>query len=502
MKTIAAIVTILTSVLFSTGPSEASPLHLNDILSSPSLREGGGAVGNGGGVILCPPSSNNPVELLDYFEARKLRNISIDIDSMSGTWKEKAQAVINRLGKQSQLRQKIYSSWLATFENEMMILAGVEFNTVPDAMNIGIPEGCKYAQAAVQISPQFSGDRRYYISESIWKQMSESQKAGLVLHEIVYREALSYGHSNSVATRYFVGLISSAKIAAMSFPQFFATLVQVKFEQTDMPLSEPTLKGTKTVFNPIEWWRGEGADHEYPASDVVLNDAILANVGVCTGVGCETFKPISILWDTWPRTGGRFCNGVRSIELPNGDLIEIPEVSSVEKCSTTTSWFGGTYTNTNVPPIPQSTTFDISSDRILKIVQAGETFRAQALWFNFKDGYHLEQLDTKWTENNILNYGPSYSVNDSCKMTLKFENHQVIEAMKSATEPKDGQVDGMCSSDFQFTLDQFSFSTLLQTRDLFGITLNSGLQEGLKSLLRRTYLKREFYTVAECSGLV
>ena len=43
--------------------------------------------------------------------------------------------------------------------------------------------------------------------------MDETQKAGLVLHELVYREALSYGHADSILTRYFVALISSPRTA-------------------------------------------------------------------------------------------------------------------------------------------------------------------------------------------------------------------------------------------------------------------------------------------------
>ena len=43
--------------------------------------------------------------------------------------------------------------------------------------------------------------------------MNNDSKAGLILHEIIYRDALARGHENSIHVRYLTGLITSTEMS-------------------------------------------------------------------------------------------------------------------------------------------------------------------------------------------------------------------------------------------------------------------------------------------------
>ena len=279
MKVLLTILLSLTCV-----SAHASLLNLSDLI--PSV-EGGVGVGNGGGMVVCrDPSSHqiNSAELLDYFEAREIRGINIDISSIPGTWKVKAQAIIDRLGLQSQLRNRIYSLWLQSFENESKFISGLEFNKISDSMDIGVPKGCEFEQAAIQIVPRFAEDNRYYINQDIWNALDENNKAGLVLHELIYREALSYGQTDSIGARYFNSFITSSNFSKISFAGFLNVLAQARFEETDFPLNDPDFS---MVYMTKHFWR-VGADEKF-TQELGFKNRIVGSVGTCDGDGCKTF---------------------------------------------------------------------------------------------------------------------------------------------------------------------------------------------------------------------
>jgi len=305
---------IVAAILMVCGHAEAK-MTIHEVLPGIPL-DGGGAVGNGGGTVVCrnADQSIKSVELLDFFEARVVRGITIDISTFPGNWKAKAQTVIDRLGAQSMLRQKIYSLWLNSFESDRKILQGVTFNNVPDAMNIGVPKGCEFEQAALQIIPRFPGDFRYYLNDELWAAMDDNQKAGLVLHEIVYREALAYGQTDSVASRYFVGLISSPAIAAMTIDDFVDSLERAKFEQTDIP-AVGSLTQMKLTFNPLNWWRVNVLDKKSYPAPVELTGRMIINLGHDQDGEWLRFRDMASIQNA-KATKSRVCSGVETISLP------------------------------------------------------------------------------------------------------------------------------------------------------------------------------------------
>lgn len=61
---------------------------------------------------------------------------------------------------------------------------------------------------------------KYEIAGAIWNspEFDETTKAGLILHEVAYREAISRGAKNSMAIRRYVALISSKQILTANYP--------------------------------------------------------------------------------------------------------------------------------------------------------------------------------------------------------------------------------------------------------------------------------------------
>lgn len=89
---------------------------------------------------------------------------------------------------------------------------------IQDSLVRVFPRGCKIEQIAIQKEPAFPEDKRFTVSKDLWDLLDEDNKAGLVLHEIIYREALLYGHEDSVNARYVNSIWTSA-----GNPPYFAS---------------------------------------------------------------------------------------------------------------------------------------------------------------------------------------------------------------------------------------------------------------------------------------
>ncbi len=173
----------------------------------------GGEVGNGGNVIVCTDSSGNvkSVEVLDYYELR-LNGGALSLNPNLVTYQEKLIELFNRWDEVAPKRMEQYKKWLNEFQTDAGIYSGIEIPHIPDTGSIAIPQGCKPISIAFQRADDeiFPGTKRYVINKDLWDYMNETQKAGLVLHELIYREAIKAGHATSLPTRFFNGYLSSA----------------------------------------------------------------------------------------------------------------------------------------------------------------------------------------------------------------------------------------------------------------------------------------------------
>lgn len=168
--------------------------------------QAGDKILNGGNVIVC----GNSVELLDYYEAR-LTGKKLQYDPNLNSYTEKLNQLFDRWKKVAPKRMALYAGWLNEFESESGIYLGIQIPDIPDTGSVVIPSECKMTPVAFQRRDEdiFPGEKRYMINKDLWDRMNEDQKAGLVLHELIYREAIKSAHPTSLPTRYFNSFLAT-----------------------------------------------------------------------------------------------------------------------------------------------------------------------------------------------------------------------------------------------------------------------------------------------------
>lgn len=215
--------------------------------------------GNGGDALVCYNSKGEirSVRLLDYYEAlQKQRIKSIELGEKEWGFHEKVLYALNRLETIDYLRAQKYKQWYKDFFNQDEFSWGENLVNIADTGALSIPNNCEIKQIAVQEAPSLPGDKRYIINKSLWSLMDEDNKAGLILHELIYREVISEErcgglddieekhvcsqlHINSKRVRYYNSLISSSEMAEMSereYHQFLIEALMQRASKNSLPL--------------------------------------------------------------------------------------------------------------------------------------------------------------------------------------------------------------------------------------------------------------------------
>ncbi len=199
----------------------------------PIIIFGGDSAGSGGDSILCekPYSelSGKKAMLLDHYEARVKWDITIDLGGSALTIDEKVLLGLSRLERIDPDRFGRYSKSFKTFWSEAVI-GNFSLPVLPDVGVVPLPgEDCEIVRLAHQREPEWPGDIRYTIRQRVWNEMDSDSQAGLVLHEIIYREGISLNHVNSRPTRYLNAHISSELIPEMGQEKYTDVLELAKF---------------------------------------------------------------------------------------------------------------------------------------------------------------------------------------------------------------------------------------------------------------------------------
>lgn len=220
----------------------------------------GNEVGNGGNAVVCRDRSNliETVRLLDYYEATLLLELKIDVGS-DETPLDKVRFVLKRLSRYDATRAKEYLDKAEHFFENTRFIDDVILPDTKDYGYVPLEKQCVIEQLAIQRKPLVPEAKRYTISRDLWKRLSPDHQAGLILHEIVYGDAIAKGHKDSVFARYLTSLISATKLE---------TLSQADYDQrvADIGMSEDPLIHTPVwVANPVVL-SGAIVGHTYYAS--------------------------------------------------------------------------------------------------------------------------------------------------------------------------------------------------------------------------------------------
>ncbi len=174
---------------------------------------GGDIRGNGGHVIECD-SREMPL-LVDHWEATGIRGLELDMGEADADFQRNALIVIERLAGLDPYRADKFRRELRNFSDpELTRIIEIDLGATEDGTPIGLPgPDCFLRQAAVHFTNPRPGEPRYIIDRSIWDRLDGIGRAGLVLHEMIYRElAIQKRHSSSSFARWFNVLISTREL--------------------------------------------------------------------------------------------------------------------------------------------------------------------------------------------------------------------------------------------------------------------------------------------------
>lgn len=189
--------------------------------------------GNGGDSVVCYSDQHQitSVEMFDHFEARTRYQTPINMAFAGATFKDKIDFVLKNIGKIEPYREKRLRDELARFWSSSNFAAGVKLPLIPDTGEILLPDNCQFEQLAKQQEPQFPTDKFYTIAKDLWDHMTEDGRAGLVLHEIIYRLAIvEERHQNSASSRFFNIAISSESFSNVGISEYLELLKNSNFK--------------------------------------------------------------------------------------------------------------------------------------------------------------------------------------------------------------------------------------------------------------------------------
>ncbi len=174
-------------------------------------QKDGGRVGNGGDAVVCYSNSNKTqiasLDLLDYWEKQDIQKVDFGSDTF--TVEKNIQIFIERLAavdpKLAQSTRVIAESLAANIPSFLKKQSDIP--EIEDAHPENIPSApnCFIEQFAIQWKDLLTDDRRFYISERLYNhsETGNRTRAGLILHEALYRQALLNGAQNSDGVRKF-----------------------------------------------------------------------------------------------------------------------------------------------------------------------------------------------------------------------------------------------------------------------------------------------------------
>jgi hypothetical protein len=212
-----------------------------------TLAHAGTEKGNGGDAVVCRDSKGNvtSAELFDYYEGKTLYQVKPDLGS-SQDYRSMVIHALKRLERVDHMLSRKYVNRTFTIEDEMAKLPGIKLEDIKDTGEIYIPNGCAIEQVAIRRKAEIvkPGEKRFIVSLDIWEKMPALDKAGLILHEIIYEQfSPDYGipwpdfpvtvQDNSIKVRNFNYSISTAAFeqwSAMDYVNFIRQLgVQLNY---------------------------------------------------------------------------------------------------------------------------------------------------------------------------------------------------------------------------------------------------------------------------------
>lgn len=206
-------------------------LLLSFFVSSAQARSAEGpGIGGGGGTVVCMNPDQvtiKSVKLVDLVESSFYDKTVVSKGLENLPWEKQVEIVVNRISfvdpqfvdllrdRLNRVKKQMDTAFDGTKGTDTVFPAPPDLSSgrLPP-----IPLGCQVMGAAIY-NDSLPLEQRLNISEVLWKNLSETHKAGLFLHEAIYlthrdiyRNLGITSLPNSSATRAFVGFIFSAEL--------------------------------------------------------------------------------------------------------------------------------------------------------------------------------------------------------------------------------------------------------------------------------------------------
>ena len=199
------------------------------LVGSSAFAKSGNEVGNGGDVVICLSSKNiRSVELFDFFEFNNQHG-EVIINRV-GSKELIANSILTQLHAHDIKLATILQNRLSTFLNQTQFVPNGSLVNIEDSNNLITPikKNCTIEQGAILKKKVLLNDKKFLINESLWDQLSETHKAGLMLHELIYEYFSDLGEKDSVNARALNTFLFSKKLALISTEEYWSFILSMK----------------------------------------------------------------------------------------------------------------------------------------------------------------------------------------------------------------------------------------------------------------------------------
>lgn len=181
----------------------------------------------GGSGVVCRNDDGKitSVEVLDYYEAKTLLSLNLDLGPKDLGYVDKVKLVAQRLKRVDKILSDYLVREIENFESNSSFISTSDLTRISDFSSpVTPPEGCNIVQmAANKVSP-LPFEKIFLVNADLWMKSNNQTKAGLALHEILFRFGRSYPQvvATSDQIRYFNALISSSEFENMDTQSYVA----------------------------------------------------------------------------------------------------------------------------------------------------------------------------------------------------------------------------------------------------------------------------------------
>jgi hypothetical protein len=211
--------------------------HLHAAIPWPDTEEV--HVGNGGDVVVCYSDASRTtianVQLLDFYEAETLRDFTIELGDPAQSVDAKMESMFARIDRFDTGRATRYREWYQRMQTDSRYQPNARLTDIPDSAHVALPRDghCAIEQIAIHRDPMFPTDRRYLFDATLVDWLKNHGRnndlAGLMLHELIYREAIGDGVTHSIGVRYLNALIAADRLKDETTKSYVDTMRTVGF---------------------------------------------------------------------------------------------------------------------------------------------------------------------------------------------------------------------------------------------------------------------------------